>query len=57
MLAHAKKVLEYNGGSIAINARFDKLVTSLRTAVKMAKVCLIRMQLHTMTYLIVSDCR
>jgi hypothetical protein len=34
MLAHAKKVLEYNGGSIAINPRFDKLITSLRTAVE-----------------------
>jgi hypothetical protein len=34
MLAHAKKILEYNGGSIAINRRFDKLITSLRTAVE-----------------------
>jgi hypothetical protein len=34
MLAHAKKVLEYNGGSIAINPKFDKLITSLRTAVE-----------------------
>jgi hypothetical protein len=34
MLAHAKKVLEYNGGSITINPRFDKLITSLRTAVE-----------------------
>jgi hypothetical protein len=33
MLVHAKKVLEYNGDSIAINPRFDKL-TSLRTAVE-----------------------
>jgi hypothetical protein len=32
MLAHSKKVLEYNGGSIAITPRFDKLITSLRTA-------------------------
>jgi hypothetical protein len=32
MLAHTKKVLEYNSGSIAINPRFDKLITSLRTA-------------------------
>jgi hypothetical protein len=28
MLAYAKKVLEYNGGSIAINPRFDKMITS-----------------------------
>jgi hypothetical protein len=34
MLAHTKKVLEYNGGSIAINPRFEKLITSLRTAVE-----------------------
>jgi hypothetical protein len=34
MLTHTKKVLEYNGGSIAINPRFDKLITSLRTAVE-----------------------
>jgi hypothetical protein len=34
MLAHTKKILEYNGGSIAINPRFDKLITSLRTAVE-----------------------
>jgi hypothetical protein len=33
-LIHAKKVLEYDGGSIAINPKFDKLITSLRTAVK-----------------------
>jgi hypothetical protein len=34
MLVHTKKVLEYNGSSIAINPRFDKLITSLRTAVE-----------------------
>jgi hypothetical protein len=34
MLTHVKKVLEYNGSSIAINPRFDKLITSLRTAVE-----------------------
>jgi hypothetical protein len=34
MLTHTKKVLEYNSGSIAINPRFDKLITSLRTAVE-----------------------
>jgi hypothetical protein len=34
MLAHAKKMLEYNNGTIAINSRFDKLITSLRTAVE-----------------------
>jgi hypothetical protein len=34
MLTHTKKVLEYNGGSIAINPRFDRLITSLSTAVE-----------------------
>jgi hypothetical protein len=34
MLAHTKRVLEYSGGLIAINPRFDKLITSLRTAVE-----------------------
>ena len=34
MLAHAKKVLEYNSGSIGINQKFDKLITSLRTTVE-----------------------
>jgi hypothetical protein len=34
MLTHAKKILEYNNGTIAINPRFDKLITSLRTAVE-----------------------
>jgi len=34
MLAHAKKLVEYNEGTIAIHPRFDKLITSLRTAVE-----------------------
>jgi hypothetical protein len=34
MLAHVKKVLEYSNGMIAINPRFDKLITALRTAVE-----------------------
>jgi hypothetical protein len=33
MLAHTKKLMEYNEGMVAINPRFDKLITSLRTAV------------------------
>jgi hypothetical protein len=34
MLGHCKMLLEYDGGRIAINPdRFDKLITSLRTAV------------------------
>jgi hypothetical protein len=37
MLAHAKKILEYNNGTIAINPRFDKLITSLRTAVEIGE--------------------
>jgi hypothetical protein len=34
MLAHAKKLIEYNEGTIAIHPRLDKLITSLRTAVE-----------------------
>ena len=33
MLANCKMVLEEGGGHIAINPVFDKLITSLRTAV------------------------
>jgi hypothetical protein len=33
MLAHTKKLMENDGGQIAINPKFDKLITSLRTAV------------------------
>ena len=34
MLGHCKMIMEHDGGRIAINPdRFDKLVTSLRTAV------------------------
>jgi hypothetical protein len=32
-LAQTKKVLEYKGGGIAFNPKFDKLITSLRTTV------------------------
>lgn len=34
MLAHCKKMLEYRNGYIAINPRFTKLITELRTAVE-----------------------
>ncbi|MFL6346045.1 MAG: hypothetical protein ACJ71A_11445 [Nitrososphaeraceae archaeon] len=33
MLGHCKMILEKDGGCIAINPSFDKLVTALRTAV------------------------
>jgi hypothetical protein len=33
MLSHTKESLEYAGGTIAINPKFNKLITSLRTAV------------------------
>jgi hypothetical protein len=33
MLRHSKMILEKDGGRIAINPIFDKLITSLRTAV------------------------
>jgi hypothetical protein len=34
MLAHAKRILEDRGGQIAIHPKFNKLITSLRTAVE-----------------------
>lgn len=34
MLVHAKKLVEYNQGTIAINPKFDKLITSFSTAVE-----------------------
>jgi hypothetical protein len=34
MLAHVKKIVEYNQGTLAINPRFNKLITSLKTAVE-----------------------
>ena len=33
MLGNCKMLLERDGGYIAINPKFDKLITSLRTAV------------------------
>ena len=33
MLGHCKMILENEGGRVAINPEFDKLITSLRTAV------------------------
>ena len=34
MLANCKQMLEYNGGTLAIHSRFNKLITALRTAVE-----------------------
>ena len=34
MLAHSKEMLEYKNGQVAINFRFTKLITALRTAVE-----------------------
>jgi preprotein translocase subunit SecA len=34
MLAHCKELLEYKNGQVAINPKFTKLITSLRTAVE-----------------------
>jgi hypothetical protein len=34
MLAHVKELLEYQNGLLAINPKFTKLVTALRTAVE-----------------------
>jgi hypothetical protein len=39
MLTHAKKVFEYNSGSIAINPRFDKLITHSELRLKKKKGC------------------
>jgi hypothetical protein len=33
MLVHTKKLMEYNEGMVAINSKYNKLITSLRTAV------------------------
>ena len=32
MLAHAKELLEYQNGMVAIHPRFNNLITALRTA-------------------------
>lgn len=34
MLAHTKRLLEYDTGAIAIHPRFNKLITALHTAVE-----------------------
>jgi hypothetical protein len=34
MLAHAKKIVEYNQDTIAINPRSDKLITSVKAAIE-----------------------
>jgi hypothetical protein len=34
MLAHTKRLMEHNNGYVAINLKFNKLITSLRTAVE-----------------------
>ena len=34
MLGNVKMLLEPNGGYVAINPKFDKLITALRTAVE-----------------------
>jgi hypothetical protein len=34
MLAHCKELMEYHNGSVAIHPRYNKLITSLRTAVE-----------------------
>ena len=34
MLGYTKRLLEYNGGGIVINPKFNKLIIALRTAVE-----------------------
>ena len=34
MLAHAKEMIEYKNGQVAIHPRDNKLITALRTAVE-----------------------
>jgi hypothetical protein len=34
MLAHAKKLMEYGSGVVAINPSYNKLITALRTAIE-----------------------
>jgi hypothetical protein len=37
MLGYTKPLLEYNGGGIAINPKFNKLIIALRQRWRMAK--------------------
>lgn len=34
MLAHCKELMEYQNGYVAINSRYNKLITALRTVVE-----------------------
>ena len=45
MLAHCKKILEYNHGNVTIHPRFTELITALRTVVENGEVCKIKKQL------------
>ena len=40
MLGHAKRLLEYQNGLVAINPKFNKLINSLRTAAEEGEGCL-----------------
>jgi hypothetical protein len=42
MLAHCEQMLEYNNGTVAIQPRFTKLITALRTAVEKGECSLDR---------------
>ena len=57
MLAHAKEMMEYKNGQVAINPRFTKLITALRTAVENGEGMLDKEATsHMMIYLMHSDC-
>ena len=38
MLAHEKEMLEYKNGQVAINPKFTKLITTLRTTVEKCRL-------------------
>ena len=44
MLEHCKELLEYQNGMVAIHPRFNKLTTSLRTAVENGEDGLVKIQ-------------
>jgi hypothetical protein len=56
MLAHCKEMLEYRNGQVAIDPRFNKLITSLRTAIENGEGYLTRNQLVMMTYSMLFEC-
>ena len=44
MLAHCKELLEYQNRNVAINPKFTKLITSLRTAAEKGEGTLVTVE-------------